>query len=115
MLCTTNGSGETINKLNDFLEQKFLTDIELHVKEFEKSVTWIKTENQVYNLAGVDQFKSELFAKVGRVKHKELDYLLSRLELTYEEIVEVKKIMLDQLMDKHYHPVYIKPLISNWW
>ena len=41
------------------LELRFENDIELHVKEFEKTATQKQIEDQGFNLAGFDFFKSE--------------------------------------------------------
>ena len=49
-------SEEPINKLNETLEVRSQNDVELHVKEFEKTSFSIEKENSGYNLAGFDHF-----------------------------------------------------------
>ena len=36
----------------------------------------MKTEKLGYNLAGFDKFKSEVLAELGRVKQKDLEYIV---------------------------------------
>ena len=86
---------ELINKLNNLLELIFENDIELFVKEVEKRGTQIEIGNVGYNLAGFDQFKSETRSELKRVKYKDLEDMVYRLQLTYDELVnvlDVKKI-----------------------
>ena len=44
------GGEQDINKLNEILELRSQNDIELHVKEAEKTGTRIETENSGFNL-----------------------------------------------------------------
>ena len=73
-------------------------DIELHVEEIARC-TRIEIGNSGYNLAGFDQFKSEILAKLRRikkntcrVKHKDLEDMVFRMGLTYDEIVDTLDI-----------------------
>ena len=59
------------------------------MKEDEKRGTSIDIENGEYHLAGFDLFKSEIFAELKRVKFKNLEDMVYRMELTYDEIVDV--------------------------
>ena len=58
---------ELINKLNKLIELISQNEIEIHVKEVEKS-TRIKIENSGYNSAGFDHSKSGTLAELKRVK-----------------------------------------------
>ena len=46
-------------------------------------------ENIGYNLAGFDHFKSEVFAEIGRVKYKVLEDMVYRMNVAYDEIMDI--------------------------
>ena len=79
---------ELINKLSSLLELRSENDIELHVKEVENRGTRIEIENIGYNLAGFDHFKSEIFSDLKTVKYRDLEDMVYRLQLTYDEIID---------------------------
>ena len=54
--------------------------------------TGIETENGGHNLAGFDHFKSEILAELKRVKYEDLEDMVYRMELTYDEIVDILDI-----------------------
>ena len=78
-----------INKLYNLLELKSENDIELHVKEIEKRGTRIEIDFSGYNLAGFDHFKSETLSELNRVKNRDLEDMVYRLHLTYDEIADI--------------------------
>ena len=89
-------SEEIVDKLNELLELRSQNDFELHVKEVEKRATRTKVQNNGYNSTGFDHFKSEKLAELRRVKYKDLEDMVYRMELTSEEIVvilDVKKLL----------------------
>ena len=45
--------------------------------------------NSGYSLAGFDHYKSETLVKVERVKYKDLDNMVYRKELTYDDFLDV--------------------------
>ena len=77
------------HKLNKLLVLRSENDIELHVKEVEKTGTRIKNENSGYNLAKFGHFKKENCAEFKRVKYRDLEYMVYRMELTYDENVDI--------------------------
>ena len=87
--CNSEDGKEFNNKLNKLLEPKSDDDIELYLKEVEKRGTRREIENTGYNLAGFDQFKSEIFSELKRVKYRDLEDMVCRLQLTYDEIVDI--------------------------
>ena len=89
---TAEDGEELINKLNKFLQPKSENDIEKHVKEVEKRGTRIEIENSGYTLAGFDYFKSEQLAELRRVRYKELEDMIYKMELTYDEILDMLDI-----------------------
>ena len=83
------GGEDLINKRKKLLQLQSQNDIELHVKGVEKKATRIEIENSGYNLAGFDHFKSEILAKLQTVKYKDLEDMVYRMQLTYDEIVDL--------------------------
>ena len=84
-----DGGEELINKLNGLLELRSQNDIELHVKEVGKRSTRIELENSGYNLAGFDLFENEILAELSRVKCWDLEDLVFRMQITYDEFVDI--------------------------
>ena len=78
---------ELKNRLNKLLEHKSENDIELHVKEVGKRGTRIKIENIGYDLAGFDHFKREILSESKRVEYRDLESMVSRIQLIYDEII----------------------------
>ena len=79
---------ELINELNNFLKLRSENHVELYVKKSEKMGIWIESENSGYNLAGFDQFKSEILEELKRVKNY-LEEVVYRMELTDDKIVDM--------------------------
>ena len=113
-----------IDTLKEFLKFRSQNDIELHVKQVEKRRTRIKIENTGYNLASFDYFKSEILAKLKRVKCHDLEYVVYRLELTYDEKMDVLDIQYTSWISIGYTPppgiyeisyinLLLKPLLPN--
>ena len=59
------------------------------LKKVEKRDTQIETENSGFNLAGFDQFKSEILAELRSFKKKDLEDMFYRIELISDEIVDI--------------------------
>ena len=49
-------------------------------------------ENSGYNLAGFDQFKGEKFARLEKVNYKDLEDMVYRMELNYDEILDILNV-----------------------
>ena len=83
---------EPINERNKLLELGSENDIELYVKEVEKRSTRINIENSDYNLAGFDHFNCKILAGLKKVKYGDLEDMVYRMELTYNEIVDISDV-----------------------
>ena len=83
------GSQEIVDKLYILLELRSRNDIELHVKEVEKKIIRIETENSGYNLAGFDHFKGEILARIKRVNYKDLEDMVQSMELTKDDFLVI--------------------------
>ena len=68
-------------------------DKKLHVKEDQKRGTRIEIENSGYHLAGFQHFESKILAESGRLNYKELEGMVYRMELTYDETVDILEVI----------------------
>ena len=75
-----------INDLNKLLELKSL---ELHVKEFKKRGNKIKIADKVYKLSDFDNQKYEIIEELKNVKYNDLEDLVYRMRLSYDEILDI--------------------------
>ena len=64
-------------------------DIELPIEEFEKRGTRIEIGNSGYVSASFDQFESEKLTELKRVLYKDLEDMVYRRKLTYNENVDI--------------------------
>ena len=79
-----------VNELNKFLEFKSENSIELHVEEVRKRGNQIKIgDNEYLNLSDLDTLKDSIFKELKRVKYRDLEDLIFRLQLTCHEIVDI--------------------------
>ena len=79
-----------------------------------KAVLRIEIENRGYNLAGFDLFTREFPSELKRVKYRDLEDMVHRLQLTYAEnidILNVKKIG-GSTIGCALPPVYMKIVIA---
>ena len=75
-----------INDLNKLLELKSL---ELHVEEVRKRGNKIKVGDNEYELSVCDTQKNEILGELRKVKYNDLEDLVYRMQLTYDEIIDV--------------------------
>ena len=82
---------KTIVELNKLLE---LMSLELHVKERGEEVrkrgNKIKRADNEYKLSDFDtQKKNKIFEELKNVKYNDLEDLIYRMQLTYDEIIDI--------------------------
>ena len=77
---------KTINDLNKLLE---LISLELHVEEVRKRGNKIKVEDNEYKLSEFDTQKNEILEELKNVKYNDLDDLVYRLRLSYDEVMDI--------------------------
>ena len=75
-----------IEDLNKLLELKSL---ELHVNEVRKRGNIIKIEDKEYKLSDFDNQKYEIIEELKNVKYNDLEDLLYRMRLSYDEIIDI--------------------------
>ena len=77
---------KTIDELNKLLELKSL---ELHVAEVRKRGNIIKIGDNEYKLSDFDTQKHEILEGLKNVKYNDLEDLVYRMQLTYNEIINI--------------------------
>ena len=77
---------KTIDDLNKLLELKSL---ELHVEEVRKRGNRIKIEDDEYKLSDFDNQKYEIIEEFKKVKYNDLEDLVYRMRLFYDEIMDI--------------------------
>ena len=75
-----------INDLNKLLE---LASLELHVEEVKKRGTKIKIRDAEYKLSDFDTQKNEILEELKNAKYIDLEDLVYRMQLTYNEIINI--------------------------
>ena len=84
---------KTIDDLNKLLELKSL---ELHVEEIKKRGNKIKIGDNEYKLSDFDSQKYEIIEELKNVKYNDLEDLVYRMRLSYDEIMDI--------LDLKYNP-----------
>ena len=82
----TEFAEKTINELNKLLELKSL---ELHVAEVRKRGNLIKIGDNEYKLSDFDSQKYEIIEELKNNKYNDLEDLVYRMRLSYDEIMDI--------------------------
>ena len=77
---------KTIDNLNKLLELKSL---ELHVEEVKKRGNKVKIADKEYKLSDFDNQKYEILQELKKVKYNDLEDLVYRMRLSYDEIMDI--------------------------
>ena len=80
---------KTIDELNKLVELKSL---ELHVKEVRKRGNQIKIGDNAYKLSDFDTQKNEILEELRNVKYNDLEDLVYRMQLTYDENIDISDL-----------------------
>ena len=82
----SNSAEKTIDELNKLSE---LRSLELHVNEVRKRGNKIKLGKDDYKSSDFDTQKNEILEKLKNVKNNDLEDLVYRMQLTYDEIIDI--------------------------
>ena len=82
----TKSAEKTINELNKLLELRSQNGIELHVEQVRKKGLILMDD---YSLSSIGMFKNEILEELKKVEYNDLEYLVYRFKLTYDEIIDV--------------------------
>ena len=77
---------ETINELNKFLELRSQNGIDLHVEQVRKKGLILIND---YSLSSLGMFKDEILEDLKNAKYNDLEDLVYRFRLTYDEIIDI--------------------------
>ena len=77
---------KTIDEINKLLE---LRSLELHVKEVRKRGNKIKIGDNEYKLSDFNNQKNEILEELKNVKYNDLEDLVYRMRLSYDEIIDI--------------------------
>ena len=107
----TKSDEKTTDVLNKVLE---IRSLELHVKEVRKGVIKKLGDNE-YKLSDFDAQKNEILQELKNVKHHDIQDLVYRFQLTYDEIIDILdlKIFLQKERVIPYIPAFMKWLIQT--
>ena len=105
--CETEYAEKTIDELNNLLELKSQNGNELHVEQVRKKGINLIDD---YSLSSLGMFKNEILEELKKVEYNDLEDLVYRFQLTYDEIIN--------LLDLKYIPTErtgysIEPNIYN--
>ena len=77
---------KTADELNKLLE---LRSLELHLKEVRKRGNEIIKRDNEYKLSDFDTQKNEILEELENAKYNDLEDLVCRFQLTYDEIIDI--------------------------
>ena len=82
----TESAQKTIVELNNLLELRSQNGIELHVEQVRKKGLILIND---YSLSSLGMFKDEILEELKNVKYNDLEDLVYRFKLTYDEIMDI--------------------------
>ena len=82
----TESAQKTIDELNNLLELRSQNGIELHVEQVRKKGLILIND---YSLSSLGMFKDEILGELKNVKYNDLEDLVYRFKLTYDEIMDI--------------------------
>ena len=82
----TESAEKSIDELKKLLELK---SFELHVEEVKKRGNKIKIGDSEYKLSDFDNQKNEILEELKKVKYNDLEDLVYRMRLSYDEIMKI--------------------------
>ena len=77
---------KTIDQLNKLLELRSENGIELHIEQVRKKGLILIND---YSLSSLGTFKEEIFEELKKAKYNDLEDLVYRFRLTYDEIIDI--------------------------
>ena len=82
----TESAQKTIDELNNLLELRSQNGIELHVEQVRKKGLILIND---YSLSSLGMFKDEILGELKNIKYNDLEDLVYRFKLTYDEIMDI--------------------------
>ena len=85
-LRNTESAEKTIDELYNFLGLRSQNDIDLHVEQVRKKGSILINDYSLYSL---DTFRDEILKELKNAKYIDLEDLVYRFQLTYNEIIDI--------------------------
>ena len=85
----TESAETTIDELNKLLELRSQNGIDLHVEQVRKKGLILIILINDYSLSSLGMFKDEILGELKTVKYNDLEDLVYRFRLTYDEIMDI--------------------------
>ena len=82
----TESAQKSIDELNNLLELRSQNGIELHVEQVRKKGLILIND---YSLSSLGMFKDEILEELKNIKYNDLEDLVYRFKLTYDEIMDI--------------------------
>ena len=82
----TESAQKTIAELNKLIELRSENGIELHIEQVRKKGLILIND---YSLSSLGTFKEEIFEELKKAKYNDLEDLVYRFRLTYDEIIDI--------------------------
>ena len=82
----TESAGKTIDELNKLLELRYQNGIELHVEQVRKKGLILIND---YSLSSLGMFKDERLEDLKNANFNDLEDMVYKFQLTYEEIMDI--------------------------
>ena len=82
----TESAQKTIDELKKLLELRSQNGIELHVEQVRKKGILLIDD---YSLSSLGMFKDEIFEELKKAKYNDLEDLVYKFQLTYDEILDI--------------------------
>ena len=82
----TESAQKTIDELNNLLELRSQNGIEIHVEQVRKKGLILIND---YSLSSLGMFKDEILEELKNLKYNDLEDLVYRFKLTYDEIMDI--------------------------
>ena len=87
----TESAQKTIDELNNLLDLRSQNGIELHVEQVRKKGLILIND---YSLSSLGMFKDEILEDLKNAKFNDLEDLVFRFKLTYDEIIDILDLKL---------------------
>ena len=85
---------ELIHKPNKSLELRSENDMDLHVEEVRKRRNQLKIGDKEYKVSDLDTRKIETIKQLKNIEYNDLEDMVYRMELTYDEIIDILDVKL---------------------
>ena len=84
--CNSESAEQTVDEVNKLLELRSQIDVDLHIEQVIKQGLILMKD---YSLSSLGMFKEEILEELKNDKYNDLEDMVYRLQLTYDEVMNV--------------------------